>query len=553
MKMCLAAVALCCLMSVEVLAQGVVTYGVKYHGKEVNADHPLIMTYQKGVAVLNPQQTKTAQFINYRKKATYQSLDYQGKTYTTKTPFKQLVKVEFLPETDTILGYVCHRAHLTLFSNSIDVWFTADADIKGSPSLSVAPYLGLVLKIVRNGNREIFAKSIKEGAIPDSLDVLPKPGELVDEATLRAYQIKSRYTTVPIFDNQTINFGDSIVNPKPGQFDKVYRYSAGTVILKRVHLPEDFDGQIFATLTQHSEGDAYDRTGSVFVIPMGAETTFLDALEDGVEVLPTMTDNKGDVYKGMTATENYVPPVELIRFYTPFGVRAYNHKREIKGYDWKDEVSYKQEVTHLAPLLEGEAWIGVYIGNYDKNGHKVSLELDYYPSEGEEAAQPFVSSIFNTLNIKEMSGQTYARFFDNDSLTVKAYVPEGVENLKLRYISTGHGGWGGGDEFNPKMNTLLIDGKVVYTFTPWRTDCGAHRLANPSSGNFSNGLSSSDLSRSGWCPGTATNPVFINLPQLTPGWHTFTIAIPEGPQEGNSFSFWNVSGVLIGGYSISQK
>src|SRR5699024_6216371 len=121
-----------------------------------------------------------------------------------------------------------------------------------------------------------------------------------------------------------------------------------------------------------------------------------------------------------------------------------------------------------------------------------------------------------------------------------------VKDLRLRYLSTGHGGWDGGDEFNPKQNTIFIDGKKVYAYTPWRTDCATYRLENPSSGNFSNGLSSSDYSRSGWCPGTTTNPVFIPLPYLTPGWHTITIAIPQGKPEGNSFSFWNVSGVLLG-------
>src|SRR5699024_3940413 len=99
---------------------------------------------------------------------------------------------------------------------------------------------------------------------------------------------------------------------------------------------------------------------------------------------------------------------------------------------------------------------------------------------------------------------------------------------------------------NPKTNTIYVDGEEVYSFIPWRTDCSTYRLSNPSSGNFPNGLSSSDLSRSGWCPGTTTNPVYIPLPDLKPGWHIFKVAIPQGEAEGNSMSFWNVSGVLTG-------
>ena len=146
----------------------------------------------------------------------------------------------------------------------------------------------------------------------------------------------------------------------------------------------------------------------------------------------------------------------------------------------------------------------------------------------------------------EMAGQNYGRFFRTDSLTVSFDVPEGTEQLTLRYITTGHGGWDNGDEFVPKANTILIDGQVRYIYTPWRCDCGAYRVLNPASGNFWNGLSSSDYSRSGWCPGTATQPTYFDLSDLKPGRHTLTVAIPQGAPEGGSFSAWNVSGVLVG-------
>ncbi len=138
--------------------------------------------------------------------------------------------------------------------------------------------------------------------------------------------------------------------------------------------------------------------------------------------------------------------------------------------------------------------------------------------------------------------------FHDDSLTLKIDIPEGLETLSLRYTSTGHGGWGGGDEFNPKLNEIIIDDEVVYKFVPWREDCPTYRLLNPSSGNFGNGLTSSDLSRSNWCPGSVTVPEIIPLNNLTPGKHTLKIAIPIGEREGSSFSAWNVSGVLIGTY-----
>ena len=120
------------------------------------------------------------------------------------------------------------------------------------------------------------------------------------------------------------------------------------------------------------------------------------------------------------------------------------------------------------------------------------------------------------------------------------------ENAYLRYITTGHGGWGNGDEFLPKTNTISLDGQKIYSFIPWRTDCGGYRLYNPASGNFQNGLSSSDLSRSNWCPGTVTNPNYIALGDLKAGKHKIKVQIPQGENEGGSFSSWNISGVILG-------
>jgi len=206
----------------------------------------------------------------------------------------------------------------------------------------------------------------------------------------------------------------------------------------------------------------------------------------------------------------------------------------------------------LLPVLQGEQWIGVFVGNYDKGGHVVSLKLKYYPGSMEVSDKPvkkyWTMPLFNTLNVMEMTGQEYGTMFGDDSLSVKIDVPEGVKNIRMRYITTGHGGWDGGDEFNQKLNTVLLDGRVLFQYTPWRCDCATFRKYNPASGNSWNGTTSSDYSRSGWCPGTLTNPVFYPVPGLTSGKHQITVAIPLGKNEGGSFSSWNVSGVLIGEY-----
>ncbi len=360
-------------------------------------------------------------------------------------------------------------------------------------------------------------------------------------------------TTVNVFTDEQISFGNEIQNPADTVSEKTFKYSSGTVILKKVKLPVVADDtQLFVELNQHSNGDAYDRTGSVFVIPEGKERSFLDGLQQGVKVMPEYLARNGKSYHGIAATDRFLPLVEILRFFTPFGVGYFNDKVTVYGQQWQDSTFYKQEVSELLPVLQGECWIGVFIGNYDKGGHRVSLKLKYYPGSMDVSDKPskkyWTMPLFNTVNVMEMSGQEYGTLFDRDSLKVEVNIPEGVKNIRMRYITTGHGGWENGDEYNQKMNTVLLDGNVLFQYTPWRTDCATYRKCNPASGNFWNGITSSDGSRSGWCPGTATNPLFYPIESITPGKHQISVTIPLGKNEGGSFSAWNVSGVLIGEY-----
>ena len=235
-----------------------------------------------------------------------------------------------------------------------------------------------------------------------------------------------------------------------------------------------------------------------------------------------------------------------MRGWNSFGVGYFNKKRIIAGYQWSDSVVYKQDITALIPTDEKEIWIGVYIGNYDKGGHKVSLELDFYPEAEQPAYKKDIIPLFNTVNILEAAGQNYGRLFDGDSLNMVFETKDSIADLQMLFTTSGHGGWENGDEFNPKLNQVFIDGIEVFKITPWRTDCGTYRLHNPSSGNFPDGLSSSDFSRSNWCPGALTPPYLVPLKNLKAGKHTLKIAIDQGKNEGNSFSHWCVSGVLIG-------
>lgn len=451
---------------------------------------------------------------------------------------------------EKVNGYNCTKYSIILFSNKIELWITEDLRFRATPIAGFASLPGVLVKYLRNGNAVMELASVTQDK--DIQDLFSSDfGERKSSSELNQLEKDKLVITTPVFEEEQICFNPQIKKPYSIEYDSVYHLANGTVILKRVdmtRLPEHY--RVFAEVTEYSNGDAYDRTGSVFVIPMALRQNFLHALMDSIQVLPYFTDKSGEHYQGMTYTDTYLPPIELMRFFTPFGVRHYNEHRALPDRAWAEQVSYKQDISDLKPLFQGDVYIGVFIGNYDKGGHKLSLTLKAYPEDNrweyDDDNVEMLLPLFNTCNVMEMAGQNYGKFFRTDSLKVVFYVPNGLKELKLRYIATGHGGWDTGDEFVPKANTILIDGVPRYIYTPWRGDCGTYRTSNPASGNFWNGMSSSDYSRSGWCPGTATQPVYFDLTGLEPGEHTMTIAIPQGEPEGGSFSSWSVSGALLG-------
>lgn len=523
----------------------VVTYQSSSEGKVYPGK--TLMTVCNGEVIISSIKENTDEetlreenFVDYKSMKSYsRTLLPNGDIISTSNGFKFNDGLTIVGE-ETLLGMKCTIAQTSIRSNTIKIWFTKETPFMATPNAGVGVPDGLVLKVTFNGNRALTATQIEPSK--KEVKLLPESwGKVMDAANYRFAINNSGVKTIPVFNEGRIHFTGAKM-PESLETDKVYNVGGGTIILKKVKLPSKVDGQsIFVELCQHSDGDAYDRTGSVFVIPTNKELSYIDAMRS-LESVPALVSN-GQKYPGLVSTDNYNVPVELMRFFTSFGVGKFNDVK-VPGQHWADSILYKTDVTSLASILKDEVWIGAYIGNWDKNGHKVNLRLKYYP-DGRGDSKLRVMPLFNTVNYLEQAGQPYPTFMENDSLRVTFELKEKVKDAKLFYFTTGHGGWGNGDEFNPKLNTIYLNGKKVISFIPWRDDCGTYRSSNPASGNFSNGLSSSDLSRSNWCPGTVTNPDYISLGDLEPGKHTLSVKIPLGPREGGSFSYWCISGALL--------
>lgn len=530
-----------------------ITYTKSSNGKIIENQDPVIVfsnsnqTLISSKSILENKATYPYEFslidrsTNAINQVAKLKVDKQISTLDSTSLAKQTF--ELLEGEKKILGYSCKKAKTIINSNTIELWYTNALNIKGAPSV-LGQNLGLVLETNRNGNYIVTATKIeKVKQFPEAIDN-NKSKKPLDLLTYRDELWKSRFTTIPVFKEEIINFSDASKSN-----DSILRFANGTIILRKVRIPAIAKGsQVFLDVTEQSNGDAYDRTGSVFLIPMQKQTSFLDGLQNGVKTLPMYDNGNGKLYQGIVASSTYSPLLELMRFFTPFGIKQYN-TITLKDKTWEERVSYRQDISELTSALsDQEIYLGTFIGNYDKGGHKVSVNLTIHPEEEVLIAKPTaVIPLFNTNNVMEMAGQEYGTLFNSEKgLEVTFTLDKDLKNARVRYITTGHGGWENGDEFVPKRNSIYLNGTEVFHFTPWREDCGSYRLYNPASGNFPNGLSSSDYSRSNWCPGTMTNPVYIDLGDLKAGTHTIQVKIPQGANEGTSFSSWNVSGVLLG-------
>lgn len=508
-----------------------------------------INTQEKRISNPIPGYAQSTTYVDYALDSVYTIVEFADGKYYSHYPLTDNDVVFSEEGQEKLLGYDCRKYKTSINSNTIEVWMTESLGFEATPMPGLGRLKGVMVRCLRNGSYSTDLKEVVKQKYA-LIDLIPQyKGEHKTSRELSQLRKDKLVMRIPVFEDEQINFADYEPFTSEIPFDTTIHFSHGTLIVKRMKLPEFPEHyQIFAEIHQHSNGDAYDRSASVFVIPTEKAKSFKDGLMKGIEVLPTLVGKDGKEYQGIKAEKDYLPPIELVRFFTSFGAGYFNDRVQIDGLEWTDENYYKMEVSELRDRLRGDVLIGAFIGNYDKGGHKISLDLLAYPGDNKWSKKPLKQHsipLFNTCNVLEMSGQNYGRLFASDTLEVEFDLPDSTKNVRLRYISTGHGGWDNGDEFNPKENAIYIDGVKMFTHTPWRCDCATFRDQSPVSGNFWNGVSSSDYSRSGWCPGTATNPVYFDLSGLKPGKHTIRVAIPQGKDEGESFSHWMVSGVIL--------
>lgn len=377
-----------------------------------------------------------------------------------------------------------------------------------------------------------------------------------------------------VFEKTNIRFAPDTY---PGSYNQpdatgIIRLVNGRIILKKITLP-DYKRNVSVNLklTIASNGDRWDKSGSCFVLPKSSVINLLSIARDETK-FPKIDSLQLEALKGIVSGENYLPTVELMRFMTPFGVGHYSDnkdtltskRRPVYIPKWEQNVQWEQDITDLYPLLEGEAYVGIFIDTWTAEGYVASMDINIKESRISCDKMP-KRRVMPLMNTVYYIGQSYPDIFARKNVTATFSMPKKAENVRLKYIVTGHGGHSGGDEFVQKQNILSIDGREVYNFIPWRDDCASFRRFNPATGvwlrkrlssyigekgytekEVEEPLASSDLSRSNWCPGSDVVPEEVSVGTLASGKHSFTVSIPKAQAiDKDKLNHWLISAYLV--------
>lgn len=367
-------------------------------------------------------------------------------------------------------------------------------------------------------------------------------------------------TIVKVFNQQPLNFGGV-----EGEDSEVKRLMSGRLVYKKVTVPNYPKGtDVKIKLTVRSAGDRWDKSGSCFVVADPDYLSILDVASDEAVEFPK-DSYKLDNHGGIVAGETYQPVVELMRFMTPFGVGHYSdnsvkYRRPVYVPSWEKQVVWEHDISYLKDVVTNTFYVGVWIDSWTADGYNFDLELTYSNRPRKTyKVLPLVNSV------PYVGGQPIPDIFAKQPLTHTFNLPQKAKNVKLHYITTGHGGHSGGDEFIKIKNSVYFDGKLVLDTIPWRDDCASFRRFNPTSGVWikkdsaayydfetkkravkviEERIASSDLSRSNWCPGSSVKPMTVNLGDLQKGSHELKIKIPATPVDGDKLNHWLVSAYL---------
>ena len=173
-----------------------------------------------------------------------------------------------------------------------------------------------------------------------------------------------------VFQQERVRFcPDSIANYTAPDSNGVMRLVNGRILLKKITLPKyqrNIDVDIKVELA--SNGDRWDKSGSVFVLPKESVINLLNIAE-GKQKFPEVDSTKYENMIGYCSGQGLSSYGGTDAFYDAFRRGTLSApddslsatRRPVYIPHWEKSVTWQQDITQLYPLLEGEAYVGVFI------------------------------------------------------------------------------------------------------------------------------------------------------------------------------------------------
>nr|MCR5014175.1 DUF4412 domain-containing protein [Bacteroidales bacterium] len=215
-----------------------------------------------------PGYAESVTWVDYTLDSVYSMLHYEDGNYYSSYPLTNSDVVFSEEGTEKILGYPCKKYKTSINSNTIEVWMTEKLGFDANPMPGLGRLKGVMVRCMRNGAQVTDLIKVNKKKTKPS-DIIPTDkGQRMNSRELSQLRKDKLVIRIPVFDDEQIHFADYEPYTRDLPFDTTIHFSHGTIIVKRLQLPKLPEHyQLFAELHQRSNGDAYDRTASVFVIP----------------------------------------------------------------------------------------------------------------------------------------------------------------------------------------------------------------------------------------------------------------------------------------------
>ena len=195
-----------------------ITYEKYSHQKKITDDNPIEVLANSTKTIIGTKNSFTLPrnypneiiFYSTLEPKNFYSIIELDSTTTLKTIDSTLfhkIEIKKLDDTKRILGMKAKHARAIINSNTIDIWYVDNMNIKAAPT-PIGLNLGFVLEYSRNNNYTIKAsrieniKKVAPTAYYQQIFHLPH----VDQLTYKDLVWKNKFQTIPLLKDQQINF-----------------------------------------------------------------------------------------------------------------------------------------------------------------------------------------------------------------------------------------------------------------------------------------------------------------------------------------------------------